>query len=388
MLDLNKKEEKQKSAFAQIFLDKEARLSKKSWHYQLLKFIIGESMIPKMNFCPYFWLTIFCMIVFLFYIILSPVILPIKGFIFIIKKGISILGDMYLEKVIIPSKKRYAKALENCSDVIFFGWLSYNNEIYLNAEYDNKRYLLTNSEWSLSTESSDSYKDKFIAWRNITPDWKEKIELWKKEREDNLEKRTQYYKDLAENIEKVEQKKKEDRREKERLALIRQNKLKNRFILIGKYMSVLLLIPLCYLLYYVSIGVIFLAKLCYTLYNKIHIDIDWLVVAEYTVHIIAWFSISFILIVVFRIIINRIKESLKNVCACSDSEPQKDSIILNVLYQIAKIIVWPLDKLFKLFKYIFYGIVDGISFFVIFIKNWKSDNCPEIIWEEDKEEEK
>jgi len=46
-------------------------LNKKSWHYKLQKFILRNAMPQMFNFCPYFWLTIFCIIV-------SPIMLPIR----------------------------------------------------------------------------------------------------------------------------------------------------------------------------------------------------------------------------------------------------------------------------------------------------------------------
>jgi hypothetical protein len=55
---------------------KEVHLSSHSWHYKLQKLFFGQ--VPyKNNFCPYFWLTIFC-------IIFAPIYLPIKGFFLLI----------------------------------------------------------------------------------------------------------------------------------------------------------------------------------------------------------------------------------------------------------------------------------------------------------------
>src|ERR1035438_2391936 len=45
-----------------MFFD-EITLSKKSWHYQLQKATFRSSTPDFQSFCPYFWITIFCLII-------------------------------------------------------------------------------------------------------------------------------------------------------------------------------------------------------------------------------------------------------------------------------------------------------------------------------------
>lgn len=58
----------------------EVKLSKKSWHYKLQSFTFGINQPELYSLCPYFWLTIFCMLI-------SPITIIVKPIKYLVKKS-------------------------------------------------------------------------------------------------------------------------------------------------------------------------------------------------------------------------------------------------------------------------------------------------------------
>jgi hypothetical protein len=367
MPDLNKKEEK--NIFAEIFLDKEAKLSKKSWHYQLLKFILGESMIPKYNFCPYFWLTIFSMFVF-------PILAPFRLVYLCFKWLYFRLGADFEKYIIEPLNQRYAERAEKCPDNIYIGYLKCLdiiwNTIYKDRLNVDERDRLTEDEYSYYYGRFDKFENIFLKWREATPDWEEKIKLYKEQREKDLEKRYTYYKDLAE---KIKQQKVLDEKRLSDLHQ-RQAKIKNIMIKSAKYLVVLLLIPIGYILYYSGV---FVYWFIYWI-GTVLISVNWYKLL-YDILVISY---SIAIIVISLLIIKAIQYYLDYTPTKCDN--YKEPKYITIIQTICNGIAWPFIKICNIFSIVFKCFIEGFRFFFIFFKNWKSDNCPEIVWIDEEKE--
>ena len=91
-------------------------------------------------------------------------------------------------------------------------------------------------------------------------------------------------------------------------------------------------------------------------------------------------SITFILFKLIKTVLSKI--TINRYSSCRPA-PQ-----YTLFKKILSYITYPVIKFNNLIKNIFSGIVDTFKIFFIMGKNWKSDNCPEIIWEEDEKNNK
>lgn len=118
------------------------RVSLKSWHYRLVKFVLGSNApTPKnmQNGCPYFWLLMF-----------SIIVSPFVGFYKLISKVLGYLlthFDKFLEKTIdkwienLPPYKAYDICYNRSNKLSFYGKLYYNNnEDLFFEDYIYKKY--------------------------------------------------------------------------------------------------------------------------------------------------------------------------------------------------------------------------------------------------------
>jgi hypothetical protein len=98
------------------------KFSTKSWHYKLIKFILGSAAptpYNMFNLCPYFWLLIFSILV-------SPIVAPIKGFINLVKlllDGISRFAEGFVYAPIADSWE------ENLTDLDAYELLLWEKEM-------------------------------------------------------------------------------------------------------------------------------------------------------------------------------------------------------------------------------------------------------------------
>jgi len=129
------------------------QLSVNSWHYKLIKLVLGGlSPTPQNmhNFCPYFWLLIFSLLTCWF-------ILPIKGlfklFSFIINKT----ENFIMKYIILPGVKNWE---ENLSD--FKAYCIYTYEDTIRKSYQN--ILIENNNENLLGYASN-YKSILIIYK-------------------------------------------------------------------------------------------------------------------------------------------------------------------------------------------------------------------------------
>jgi len=146
-----------------MFFD-EIILSRKAWHFRLQSYIFGEPPF-KENFCPYFWLTITCLLIVPFVFSVKTVIrlsglvkalfeilfLPIDNFFRIMERNIC---TPYLEK----------KYRSFSPDKVYS--LSYEVDNYTKEVQDHMRYVKEFENWK---------KAVGIGWPELLADIKEKI---------------------------------------------------------------------------------------------------------------------------------------------------------------------------------------------------------------------
>lgn len=85
------KQKKEKKGFFE-----EVSLDANSWHYKLQGFVLGSERPDLYSLCPYFWLTVLC-------IVLLPIMIPVRGF-----EGI---GKLYHRIVHLPKLNKAAEKL-------------------------------------------------------------------------------------------------------------------------------------------------------------------------------------------------------------------------------------------------------------------------------------
>ncbi len=317
----------------------EVKIKKTDWHYKLLKFVMGEDNVPKMNFCPYFWLTIFSMIA-------SPFVAVFKTIRFIVFKFLDFIDSI----IFIPLEKIKFKQFVDDEDDLYYALLCYHNydfHNYYQHEYELMEklgYNLYNFKIVGRVKELKKIYNLFI--KNFNGDVDQFIKELELKREKKDKDLKDYYDKLA--IECIERSSKREAEKAKRDQ--KKKKIINSIIKLTKIITPILVGMACILI------VIGLSKL-----------VMWLYVVISLKHIKTWLvglSIltSLILVVGFIIwIIAKIIEKFQSrTNYCGEYKPN--------------IFVRAIDSIKSFFM-----------FFIDFIKAWKSDNCPGIVWEDEKE---
>ena len=382
-MDLRKKTEEKKSMFAQVFLDKEAKLSKKQWHYKLLKYTLGEKMIPTQNFCPYFWLTLFCMAAVSF-VFIAKTILSILDY--CLRKTCSFfsaLNKLMIKYVAEPLENINIEAFAKKYDKLYMGYLYYyyrHNEVYEKNSKISK--IISKDDIENNRKYFSTYEEKFAKWKELNPNWEITIKEYEEKLSLELKKRNEYYASIREKQKLAEIK----RNERKALQAKRDIKIKNAMMTFGKWFGIIILVPtaftiLFYFCKYVYIFIKFIASSIISVPTT-----HWLSALKFLGYAILIVIGIIILFIVLKSIITFIASKLSKLDF--EIEIKQDSkfikclrFILTVLYYV---FCYPFIKAYNFLKMIFSGLFDGLRFFMIFFVNWKSNNCPGIIWEEDE----
>ena len=157
----------------------EVSLKKNAWHAKLQKFVFGR--IPyRDNFCPYFWLTIFCILALpfagLFWAAVGSAMLIVGGPYYLLEK----LFDIFSAKVCKPYRKRkvaeYVKTMSDESALRLFGYIygNYSGFSYLEEE---ATYIPTFGRWSdLKPKAREIHMARWTGWKEQVGDnWRERI---------------------------------------------------------------------------------------------------------------------------------------------------------------------------------------------------------------------
>jgi len=312
----------------------EVKIKKTDWHYKLLKFVLGEKNIPTMNFCPYFWLTIFSMFVFSFVAIY-------KGLQFVTDKIADRIDYLILEPL---TKIKFKKISQNEED-LYYAILAYYDLDLTNQEYtrdhDNIKLLgYSQFKYQIGNRRKELKKIYDFWIKNFEGDIEQYIQKLKEKKETRI-------KELMSLYEKMEEDQKKILIEVENKKNINKTKRKNKINAIIKYTKIFT--PILGTVFGVFIACYLFKALIWLIFS-----INWL-----SLVIGIGFMISIILLVITFI------------------------YIINFFIKIFKIKKRPYNQPSKL-KRCIQSIGEFFKFFIDFFKIWKSNNCPAIVWDDEK----
>jgi len=327
-----------------MFFD-EIKLSKKAWHYRLQCAMFGSPPFLS-NFCPYFWLTIFCLVVMPFVFLgkqMAKVCVKVANFIgwvlSLVEKALGFLDD----KICVPIAERHYRALSD-EDIYT---LTLNAGVY----WDDKGDM-----WTRRSETNKSLRE-FRKWRTVFGEgWQEHVkDVLKLQKElESLREQREIERREAER-EQLEQKKKAEQRRKQLLTKI---VLYTKWIMtpvvlfVGVGAIVSVVGGVGYLLF-------LLGKCIYTHWNSVW----FLLQAKH-------FLFAAIIILVMAAGATILYLSCRKLVSCS-------SLLFPRLPSVP--IKEPVVRWGK-------AVFAPFQIFVDYVKVFKQNNCPAIIWEKDDED--
>lgn len=143
-------------------------ISTKSWHYIWMKFVLGTKLSPTAktmhNLCPYFWLLIFS-------IIISPVVLPIKLIVSMVKGANNAITNFMMNSWIMPNAVAWKDGIQDLEAISILRMESDLGFWYKKAfDYDRSDMVYG---WWKTTYGKDCIDDKgryspeFIEWKSV-----------------------------------------------------------------------------------------------------------------------------------------------------------------------------------------------------------------------------
>ena len=181
----------------------EVLLSRDSWHYRLQRFVFDD--VPfQANFCPYFWLTIFCLFSLPFVLIWTWIKGPVLKASTAFFEGFFSLADIVEEKVCIPYKVRtFDSVTPEQAFLMYEAWEDRNM-------YGERR-------------RNESLATKFLRWKNHFTSKFDSDEKWR-----------EFVEQGRENVLKLREKNQEIIREREQAERKRKERIKKAHLLIIK----------------------------------------------------------------------------------------------------------------------------------------------------------
>lgn len=158
-------------------------LKRDGWHFRLQRWTFGDDLPRFNNFCPFFWLTIFCMMV-------SPLTLVLR----LLFRALLLLLDLtdhvvqpiarLLDRIAVKRKVKYEHKIVTFVDKVtdqqayqlfrfIYGW-RYDYEqtnltsLYTTYKFDDMRY-----------NKKKLYRGRFSAWKEKYNDWQKRILTFK-----------------------------------------------------------------------------------------------------------------------------------------------------------------------------------------------------------------
>lgn len=365
------------------------KMTTKSWHYKLVKLVLGSAAPTPQNMhnlCPYFWLMVFSILV-------CPLVLPIKGVIWLVKTVDKGIQDFVYGSMIIPSaeswesklddldvwqifnhdmkiKKVYAKAFGdkyagvNRDDFVFKWWeKKYNKKAFTNTNSYKSRY------------NSSKFSKAFQNW--IDENHEKMQEVWKEQSEKERDKRKQ----KVQYEEKISKFRNGIDRTIDRVKNTVnswKNIIKWTKRVVGFLVTLLGLVATYFVVNFVGKGILWIVE-----------HWDWSVVM--------WIGIVFAGIGVFALIVYLMKAWINYM-----NDKGTSLWYVKVAYLVAMTIFWPFKVIFYHFIYqlllvnIWFLLVKGakliwgsfLGFLGIFGEYFGAsytDYCPGIEWEEENE---
>lgn len=341
----------------------EIKLSTNGWHRRLQKYVFGNPPIFY-NFCPYFWLTNFCILV-TFIIPVVPIVKSIYAIIKWLEKGFDIMADWLEKSVCMPAFEAKSKrmSMEEVINAWFFNTkdnVSSTNPELLKELYFWQSEILHVDPYYTPNKVREGYIKKFDAWKKTTPNWEKLLTDYK-------EKRKASYEEYLKNKDRIEAERTAAHLKTindEKQAKIRKANAYNAIIKYTKWIGyILATATILFCLYWIFIFIRFTS-----IYIMEHFYFNKFVMIMKQV---GWVLLG--LIVLFCIIYLLVKLISKipcNICFCNSKFSKFWSIVGN---GILDGIIWLCIRIGGFFK-----------FFWTYIVAVKKDYCPGINWDEEK----
>lgn len=390
----------------------QVKLSKNGWHFKLQKYTFGH--VPyQNNFCPFFWLTIFC-------VMSVPFVWSFKstkmigagllnGFFNFMEGGVNLLGNAIDNLLIAPIVQKTVKQLSD-NDVIemlslmyydpWDRWQNDSKKVCTNSmshDFDKlpkrqkKRLTRVFNEWRTNTEKSDG-------------DWQARIrELRTRNIEEDKEARRlldiEHAKQRRLALATWEADKKEKQRlrlERHKLALVKQEarelaerKRRAFYAKLAEYTKYIVILPMVGLaggaLYVTGTAIAFLAAhagvIASAVWFGVVVTAQWLVwVAPYA----GWTLLGAggVGLVGWGVYLagSQVVEGIR------DSDIQINIKIPDALKpRTPKFITAGTQSIGNGFKRIGTGIKNTSEFGTMYVRAFRENNCPAIEWEEEEQ---
>lgn len=164
----------------------EIKLKRNGWHRRLQIFVLGSSAPNFMNFCPYFWITNFCILI----TFIIPIVPLIKLLVWLFKGigfSFEMFADWFEHSICEPLFKNSALGMDD--ETLIKSW-SINSRYTgtLRNEEDWADYAFWTDKYFKKDYSDYNYRKreemdkKFDVWKANTPNWEAKLAKIKEDR--------------------------------------------------------------------------------------------------------------------------------------------------------------------------------------------------------------
>lgn len=341
----------------------EIKLKPNGWHRKLQVFVFGKGCPLYHNFCPYFWLTNFCILI----TFLIPIV-PLIKLVVLIFGGIGMFfekaGDYFEDVICKPMFE--SSVLKMDSESIIKSWMFWDTAESEYSSWEASRFD-ENYFWRTEVFGIDYYKadhkkreeqrKRFEVWKTKNPNWQELLAEYKAKKVANREK---WREELAkEGRRRLEEERKAEIRKAE--AVVRRQQMFTGIVKYTKWIIYPILVAFALLiLYWLYIGVSSLVS-----YIVAHFHLGNFIVAMKVIGLI----IAGVLLVVgfVKLLAHIFSKVTCRVCIKCPSWLGK------ALMSFGDGVVWLVR-----------GIGDAISQMWTIIMIFKKNYCPGINWEEDK----
>jgi len=313
----------------------EIKLSRNSWHYKLQGYVLKRNRPNLFSFCPYFWLTIFCVLVVPFVFLKRT-----------LYKGCDLLNDHVFEpfqdKVIVPFQERVIDRWLDKLEAADVGAVYYHEKKMPSTKLNRwdviRKWMIKKGVWK-PEDGEDAFYEKLSVYQD---------EYYKRQEECAKKKRELYTKQY--------------KREEARREQVREMKFKLMTVITWTKRVLFILLSLVgfWLIYQLVRGIIYL---CQTV--KLAAVISILKTLGIAIMFVgAVFVVGFIVV---KFLVPWMKTWSNSRC---DSGKSWFSMGCE----------WIGNRIMSVFKW----LGNGIDILITYFKATKENYCPGIVWEEEK----
>lgn len=168
-------------------------LDEKSWSYRIQNFTFGSAPFAKVNYCPHFWLAVFCWLVLPFTLLLKPIIFVVKHTFL----GVEDLSDFIAFRILRPWWERQAMGMSDRE--VWMLWLTHTEiQRVSGTNFPAQRKWLSDKHakfWEFWTRNKD--------WEKHIEKIRERMEKMDQLEKEKAEKRKALKKNILLGIVKV-----------------------------------------------------------------------------------------------------------------------------------------------------------------------------------------